>query len=112
MDQTKFQHMVGRQVRLHRKALGYSQEQLAELSDVHPTFISKIECGKVSASAYSFYKITQALGIKLTDLFEMLGKEGNLEVENDFVDIIGKIKQMDEVQRGLYLSAIKGMLPK
>jgi transcriptional regulator with XRE-family HTH domain len=112
MDQTKFQHMVGSQVRLHRKALGYSQEQLAELSDVHPTYISNIERGKVSASAYSFYKITQALGIKLIDLFEMLDKEGNLEIENDFVDIIGKIKQMDEVQRGLYLSAIKGMLPK
>ena len=112
MDQINFQLIVGSQVRLHRKALGYSQEQLAELSDLHPTYISNIERGKVSASAYSFYKITQALGVKLNDLFEILDKEGDLEFENDLVDIIGKIRQMDDVQRGLYLSAIKGMLPK
>lgn len=112
MEQDDFQMMVGNQVRLHRKALGFSQEKLAELSDVHPTYISNIERGKVSASAYGFYKITQALGIKLDDLFGLLEKECDSQFESELVDIMGKIRQMNEQQRSLYLSAIKGMLPK
>jgi len=103
---------VGSQVRLYRKAQGFSQEKLAELSDVHPTYISNIERGKVSASAFSFYKISKALGIKLDVLFGLLDSECNLVFENDLVDIMSRLRQMNDVQRGLYLLAIKGMLPK
>jgi transcriptional regulator with XRE-family HTH domain len=112
MDQKNFQLMVGSQVRLHRKSHGLSQEGLAELADMHPTYISNIERGKVTASAYSFYKIAHALGIKLIDLFALLDNGGNLDFENDLVEIMGKIRQMDDVQRDLYLAAIKGMLSK
>jgi transcriptional regulator with XRE-family HTH domain len=112
MEQTEFRLMVGKQVRLHRKAQGFSQERLAELSDVHPTYISNIERGKVNASAFSFYRIGQALGVKFADLFGKFDTGGNLDLENDLVNIMGKIRQMDDVRRELYLSAIKGMLPK
>jgi XRE family transcriptional regulator, regulator of sulfur utilization len=112
MDQNEFQMVVGRQVRLHRKSQGLSQERLAELADVHHTYISNIERGKVTASAYSFYKIAQALGIKLIDLFSLLDNGSNSDFENDLAGIIGRIRQMDDVQRGLYLAAIRGMLPK
>jgi len=112
MDQIEFRLMVGSQVRLHRKAQGLSQEKLAELSDVHPTYISNIERGKVSASAFSFYRISQALGIKLDILFGLLDTGLDLDFENDLVDIMSRLRQMDDVQRGIYLAAIKGMLPK
>jgi len=104
--------MLGRQVRLHRKAQGLSQEQLAELAEVHNTYISNIERGKVSASAYGFYRIAKVLGIKLIDLFSKLDEENIEEFENDLTDIIGKIRQLDDMQRKLYISAIKGMLSK
>ena len=112
MDQNTFQLMVGRQVRLHRKAQSFSQERLAELADLHPTYISNIERGKVSASAYSFFRIAQALGIKLDKLFGLLDHVENTDFEDDIVGIAGKIRRLDEDQRMLYLSAIKGMLPK
>jgi transcriptional regulator with XRE-family HTH domain len=112
MDKKNFQLMIGGQIRLHRKAQGLSQEKLAEIAEVHPTFISNIERGKVSASAFSLYRVAHALGIKLADLFGSLDRECNLEFENDVVGIIGKIKQMDQAQRGLYLAAFKGMLQK
>lgn len=79
---------------------------------MHPTFISNIERGKVSASAFSFYRIAQALGIKLVDLIGLPEDGCNSDFENDMVEIMGRIRQMDDVQRGLYLAAIKGMLPK
>ncbi|KAA0888126.1 helix-turn-helix domain-containing protein [Oryzomonas rubra] len=112
MDQRDFQMMVGRQVRMHRKSQGLSQEGLAELADLHPTYISNIERGKVAASAYSFYKIAQALDIKVIDLFCLLDNGKTSDTEDSLVEIVSRIKQMDNVQRGLYLSAIKGMLPK
>lgn len=112
MEQKDFQMLVGRQVRLHRKAQGFSQERLAELAEVHPTYISNIERGKVSASTYGFYKIAEALGIKLVDLFGLLDKQSDFGFENELMTITGIIRQMDVVQRDLYISAIKGMLPK
>lgn len=104
--------MVGSQIRLHRKAQGFSQEKLAELAEVHPTFISNIERGKVNASAFSLYRIAQALGINLADLFGLLDKGNNEEFENGLVDIMGKIRQMDHAQRDLYIAAFKGMLQR
>lgn len=112
MDQNNFQILMGSQVRLQRKAQGLSQEKLAELAEVHHTYISNIERGKVSASIYGFYKIAKALGIKLTDFFGLIDKKGDLGFENELVTILGRIRQMDAVQRDLYISAIKGMLPK
>ena len=112
MDKKNFQLMVGSQIRVHRKAQGLSQEKLAELAEVHSTFICNVERGKVSASAFIIYRITEALGIKLTDLFGLLDKECNSEFENDLVDIMGKIRKMDHAQSGLYLAAFKGMLQK
>jgi transcriptional regulator with XRE-family HTH domain len=112
MDQKNFQMKVGSQVRLHRKSQGLSQERLAELADMHPTYISNIERGKVTASAYSFYKIAQALRIKLVDLFDVFDSGVKSDFEINLVEIMGRIRQMDDVQRGLYLAAIIGMLPK
>lgn len=112
MDKIAFQVAVGAQIRLHRKAQGLSQERLSELAEVHPTFISNVERGKVSASAYSFYRITQALRIKLVDLFGLLDEKDTSDFEEEMVNIAGKIKKMDDAQRGLYIAAIKGMLPK
>lgn len=112
MDQSNFHVIVGRQVRLHRRAQGLSQKGLAALADVHSTYISNIERGEVSASLYCFYKIAQALGILLADLFCVLDPNCNSDFENEFAVVMSKIRHMDDVQRGLYLGAIKGMLPK
>jgi transcriptional regulator with XRE-family HTH domain len=112
MDKLNFQLIVGTQIKLLRKAQGISQEKLAELAEVHHTYISNIERGRVSASAFSFYRISQALGVNFADLFVTLDSECNSDFENDLVGVMGRIRQMDDVQRGLYLAAIKGMLPK
>ena len=111
MDQRDFQLNVGKRVRLHRKAQGLSQESLAELAEVHPTFISNIERGKVSASAFSLYKITQALQVSFVDVIPS-EPESKVDPDYDIVEIIGRIKKLENPHRSLYLAAIKGMLPK
>ncbi len=41
-----YRESVGRNIRLIREKRGYSQDELAEIMDVHRSTISKIETGK------------------------------------------------------------------
>ena len=56
-----------------RKAQGLSQEKLAELAGCHSTYIGQIERGEKNATIESIEKISSALNISLSTLFEKLG---------------------------------------
>ena len=64
---------VGQRIRNYRSQLGYSQEKLAELSGCHPTYIGQLERGEKNATLESIEKISNALGVTLSKLFEMIG---------------------------------------
>ena len=61
--------VFGSNVRNYRKEKNISQEKLAELSGLHRTYISDIECFKRSISLDNIQKIADALGIKPYRLF-------------------------------------------
>ena len=71
--------VLGQRIRNHRTAQGLSQERLAELSGCHPTYIGQIERGEKNATLESIEKISTALNISLSKLFE------NLDVRKDGV---------------------------
>lgn len=58
----------GRAVRHAREKTGLSQEDFAERAEVHRTYISSIELGKVSVGLEVANKLAGALGLKLSDL--------------------------------------------
>jgi transcriptional regulator with XRE-family HTH domain len=58
----------GVSVRRRRQELGLSQEQFAELADIHRTYVSSIESGKVSAGIEVCSKIAHALKTPLYQL--------------------------------------------
>ena len=60
----------GRNVRKCRETLAYSQEALAEKSDLDQTYISGIECGKRNPSIKSVVRIAKALKVKTAALME------------------------------------------
>ena len=64
---------VGQRIRNYRTKKGLSQEKLAELSGCHPTYIGQLERGEKNATLESIERITAALGISLSKLFEKLG---------------------------------------
>ena len=66
--------IVGQRIRNYRTQLGLSQEKLAELSGCHPTYIGQIERGEKNATLESIEKISLALNISLSKLFEHLGE--------------------------------------
>ena len=51
-------------VRRLRKALGLSQEELAEAAGVHRTYIGMIERGEKNVTIYNIERIAQALKVR------------------------------------------------
>ena len=61
--------VVGERIRNFRKERGFSQEELAHHASLHNTYIGQLERGEKNATIESLYKITNALGITLEELF-------------------------------------------
>ena len=70
---------VGQRIRNYRTAKGLSQEKLAEFSGCHHTYIGQIERGEKNVTIESIEKISAALNISLSTLFENLGAKSNGE---------------------------------
>ena len=66
---TKFSRRTfGRIIRRQRESLGLSQEEFAESAEVHRTYISSIELGKVNVGIEVANNLAVALGMRLSDL--------------------------------------------
>ena len=65
--------ILGQRIRNYRTAKGLSQEKLAELSGCHHTYIGQLERGEKNATVESIEKISAALKVSLSELFEKLG---------------------------------------
>jgi transcriptional regulator with XRE-family HTH domain len=59
---------LGRALRRLRRAAGLSQEQLGLEADVQRNFISLIETGQNQPTITIIFKLSQALGLKASDL--------------------------------------------
>ena len=62
--------VVGQRIRNYRTQKCLSQDKLAELAGFHPTYIGQLERGEKNATLESIEKITSALQISLSTLFE------------------------------------------
>jgi len=64
----KYRKILGENIRTHRRNMGWSQEKLAEKSDLHHNYIGDIERGEENVSVDALRRIAVALGVRLTDL--------------------------------------------
>jgi transcriptional regulator with XRE-family HTH domain len=94
MQEKKFLKQVGTRIRSIRKRSSLSQEDLAERSGLHPTYIGEIERATVNASIGSLNKIAAALEIPLHELLQLPGKK---ETSKDLIirDIVKLIRKQD-----------------
>lgn len=67
---TKILQKLGNELKILRKAQGLTQEELAEKVGVHATYIGKIEGGKSNPSVRMIFRISRALDVKLSKVFE------------------------------------------
>jgi transcriptional regulator with XRE-family HTH domain len=64
MTEKQIQQVVGSNVRGYREILGVSQEQLAELCDVHRTYIGRLERGERAITTTTLVRIAKGLGLE------------------------------------------------
>jgi transcriptional regulator with XRE-family HTH domain len=81
---------LGANLRLCRVAAGLTQEQLAHLADLHPTYVSLLERGQRNPGFEITVKLIGALGIAADDLYRgaywippEVGAEGRFAYDGD-----------------------------
>lgn len=66
----KIQKILGENVHKYRLIKQYTQEELAELSGLHRTYISCIELGKKNASLKVIENLANILEVDICNLFK------------------------------------------
>jgi transcriptional regulator with XRE-family HTH domain len=59
---------LGAAIRQKRKRSGFTQEFLAEKSDLHPNYVGRVERGEEHVSLISLRRVAKALGVRVRDL--------------------------------------------
>jgi transcriptional regulator with XRE-family HTH domain len=62
------QAALGKAVKQLREAKGLTQEAVAHAASVHPTWVSRLEGGKLNPSWGMIVRVADALGVKVSDL--------------------------------------------
>lgn len=70
MQPTKLEHFLGLEIQRHRTKKGWSQEYLAEATNLHRTYISQLERGLKSPSVRVLSQIATALDITMSELLK------------------------------------------
>jgi transcriptional regulator with XRE-family HTH domain len=60
----------GNRVRVLRRRLGISQEELASRANIHRTYVGGIERGERNVSLKNIHRIAKALGVAAKRLFD------------------------------------------
>ena len=61
---------IGERIRQLRTERGISQQELAALCDFEKSNMSRIESGKTNLTLKNMYKISRALGVRLSELVD------------------------------------------
>jgi len=92
--------MLGLRIKELRKFRKMTQEQLAELIDIEPNNVSKIENGKNYPSPENLAKIALALNIEIHELFIFDNRQKPIEEIKNFV--INEVNHDDGLARLLF----------
>ena len=72
IDNNLIQKKFGFRVRILRKKAGFSQESFADKCGFHRTYMGCIERGEKNLTIVNIEKISLALNISISDLFQSL----------------------------------------
>ena len=88
--------IIGQRIRNYRVEKGLSQEKLAEISGCQPTYIGQIERGEKNATLESIEKITSAMGISLSKLFEKIGEDNTDSIPMKCYELIASKNRIEQ----------------
>ena len=101
---------LGQKIKRIRQDLDLTQENLEELSGVGVSFISKIETGTAKFSLNTLTKITDALNISLSELFDF-SETPKINSNDIFCRYLNKfLDKLNEKHKRRFISIIKNMI--
>lgn len=65
----KLKTILGKNVKYHRYRKNFTQEHLAEILEVSPNYVGRLERGQHSPSLDKIERIAKALGVQAFELF-------------------------------------------
>jgi transcriptional regulator with XRE-family HTH domain len=68
----------GKRIRASRHAAGWTQEHLAEVAGMHPTYVGDTERGERNISLDGILRLSKALGVRPGELLD--GLEGQIKL--------------------------------
>lgn len=77
MPKNKVQTQFGQAVRRCRKSMGVSQEALAQLTEIHRTYIGGIERGERNPTLLMIHRLAKALGVSPARLLSPSDDKGH-----------------------------------
>ncbi|QDP39319.1 helix-turn-helix domain-containing protein [Radiobacillus deserti] len=73
--------VIGERLRTLRKERNLSQEDLANISSLHPTYVGQLERGEKNATIETLEKVTKGLGVSLEEFFRFTETNGDKKDE-------------------------------
>lgn len=101
--------IIGQRIRVYRKELKLSQEQLAEKCGLHPTYIGQLERGEKNASIETVGKISSALGVSMSVLFEKINETAESEHSLP-LDAYNLMQELDRSEQEELLGIMKAVI--
>ena len=78
---TDFLWKFGSAIKTERRRRGWSQEELAHRSGLHRTYITDVERGVRNMTVETITKLSNALGVSMTELISKAERDGRAENE-------------------------------
>ncbi|WMC07176.1 MAG: hypothetical protein PQ275_17950 [Elizabethkingia anophelis] len=72
MSKEEFQKAIGKRIKYLRTGQNMSQAELAALCNFEKSNMNRIESGKTNPSSYTLYRISVSLGVKLSDITNVI----------------------------------------
>ena len=87
--------MVSGRVRTRRKALGLTQEQLAERAELSPTYVAKLEAGVKTPSLQTVVGLANALQLDPADIVGGRRENEQFERVHNLISALAGLKSED-----------------
>ena len=71
-EKMDYRYILGRNIKAERVRKNITQEQFAELIDMSLSFVSKVEQGITSPTAFALFKMSKILNIPMEEFFKGL----------------------------------------
>ena len=105
-------YLIGQRVRRFRRALGLSQEALAERVGISTTHMSHIETGSTKLSLQVFADIAAALGVRADELLQDAPASGKPAAAQQIADVLSRCTPQQAQALGDLLAAAKQAMDK